>query len=204
MLGPVCPTNSSNGYRSAQSLIWAEKTLSQQNCVLDHSIFLLKSGQTFGCLLSLVLSRRNNSDIYLGTSTNRPLRRFVCDKFFVDRSDKGFPVPPGDKPTTSLHHKMDRPNRGRPSRGQIIYRVRLANFNLPNLRAGPHSRGIFPLVIEMATNTMTKYPVLLSTWLELLMGPVALTFKSEFFTIPCNLLPLMEEETSCGPLTVEF
>ena len=81
---------------------------------------LLKSGQTFGCLLSLVLSRRNNNNIYLETSTSRPLQKLVCDKFFGDRSNKGFPAPPGDEPTTSLHHKMDRPNRGRPSRGRII------------------------------------------------------------------------------------
>ena len=73
-----------------------------------------------GCLLSLVLSRRNNNNIYLETSTSRPLRKLVCDKFFGDRSNKGFPAPPGDEPTTSLHHKMDRPNRGRPSRGRII------------------------------------------------------------------------------------
>ena len=81
---------------------------------------LLKSGRTSGGLLSLVLSRRNNSDIYLRTSTNRPLQKFVCDGSFVDRSDKGFPAPPGDRPTTSLHYKMDKPNCGRPSRGQII------------------------------------------------------------------------------------
>ena len=81
---------------------------------------LAKVGTNIWWFTFLVLSRQNNSYIYLGTSTNRPLRKFVCDEFFVDRSDKGFPAPPGDRPTTALHHKMDRPNRGRPSRGQII------------------------------------------------------------------------------------
>jgi hypothetical protein len=88
-------------------------------CLRPQYIFA-KSWQTFGYLLSLVLSQRNNNGIDLGTSTNRPFRGFVCDKFCGDRSDKRFPAPPGDRPTTFLHHKMDRPNRGRPSRGRII------------------------------------------------------------------------------------
>ena len=67
-----------------------------------------------------IMPRRNNSYIYLGTSTGRSPRKFVCGEFFMDRPGEGFTAPPGDGPTTSLHYKMDGPNRGRPSRGQII------------------------------------------------------------------------------------
>ena len=67
-----------------------------------------------------IMPRRNNSYIYLGTSTGRSPRKFECGEFFMDRPGKGFTAPPGDGPTTSLHYKTDGPNRGRPSGGQII------------------------------------------------------------------------------------
>ena len=81
---------------------------------------LAKIGTNIWWFTFLVLSRRNNSYIYLGTSTGRSPRKFVCGEFFMDRPGEGFTAPPGDGPTTSLHYKMDGPNRGRPSGGQII------------------------------------------------------------------------------------
>merc|ERR1711894_227085 len=54
-----------------------------------------------------IMPRRNNSYIYLGTSTGRSPRKFIRDEFFMDRPGEGFTAPPGDGPTTSLHYKMD-------------------------------------------------------------------------------------------------
>ena len=77
--------------------------------------------------------------------------------------------------------------------------MRLANYNLPDQHAGPRSEeGVLggPLVIETATSTMAEYPVILSTQFELPIGPVVSTLKAGFFTIPCNLLPLVEEKAA--------
>ena len=76
--GPRDPTNSSNGCRSDQSLIRDKRNLVTAKLGLRPQCARLKLGQTFGCLLSLVLSRRNNNIIYLETSTSRPLQSWYA------------------------------------------------------------------------------------------------------------------------------